>query len=197
MVRFWQKRSEGNSEEAAYQCLKRENLAGQKSKRNGDKDMKTVTRIVRGSGLALALITAFMMTGTASGQNRPTGDGITASPRLRAQLDERRASATPVLMTTATMACAKCTDGWVTVSDSTVKGVQVLLGQTTRRVAKHLCDGCGAEWNMAGTGKAKQVVASHKCTGCGAENPACCSGKGSGAVATKGMDQKIQIAPLK
>src|SRR3974390_3344493 len=118
-VRFWQKRSEGNMKEAAYQCLKRENLAGQKNKRNGDKDMKTansVARIVRGSGLALALVSAFMMTGTASAQNRATGDGIAASPKLRAQLDERRASATPVLMTTATMACAKCTDGWVTVS---------------------------------------------------------------------------------
>lgn len=161
-----------------------------------------MTKMVRSSALALASIAAaaLMTTWSASAQYRPTGDdGITASPRLRAQLNERNASAKVVSTSTDTMACSKCKDGWVAVNDTTSKGAgaRVLTGQTTRIVAKHLCDGCGSEWNVAGTGKAKQAVASHKCTGCGANNLACCSGNGAGNMATKGMDQKIQVAPLK
>ena len=165
--------------------------------------MKTanyITRIVRGSALALAAVTVFLTTLSASAQYKPTGDdGITASPKVRAQLDERRARVTPASPTTPTMACGKCKDGWVAVGDTASKGsgARTLIGQTTRLIAKHLCDGCGAEWNVAGTGKGKQAIASHKCTACGAENLACCSGTGSGTMATKGMDQKIQIAPVK
>jgi hypothetical protein len=166
------------------------------------KTVNDITKIARGSALAFAsfLVVAFMATGSANAQYKPTGDdGITASPRLRAQLNERKASATLATTSTAAMACAKCQDGWVAVRDTNGKGLgaRTLIGQTTKLVVKHLCDGCGTDWNVAGNGKAKQAVASHNCTGCGAENLACCSGKGSGAVATKGMDQKIQIAPLK
>jgi hypothetical protein len=169
------------------------------------KDMKTMIKIARGvecSGLTLAAIfVAILMTAAlANAQYRATGDdGITASPKLRAQLNERRTSATPASTTLVTMACAKCKDGWVAVGDTASKGsgARTLIGQTTRLIAKHLCDGCGAEWNVAGTGKGKQAVASHKCTACGAENLACCSGMASGTMATKGMDQKIQVAPLK
>ncbi len=162
-----------------------------------------ISRMVRGSGLGLAsiLLAAFMTTWSASAQYKPTGDdGITASPKVRAQLDGRRVSATSVsTASTPAMACPKCTDGWVAVSDASQKGLgaRTLMGQTTRLVAKHLCNGCGTDWNVAGAGKAKQAVASHKCTGCGAENLACCSGKSFGALATKGMDQQIQVAPLK
>jgi hypothetical protein len=85
------------------------------------------------------------------------------------------------------------------VSDTASKGsgARTLMGQTTKVIAKHLCEGCGTDWTVAGTGKGKQAIASHKCTACGAENLACCSGTGSSTTATKGMDQKIQIAPLK
>jgi len=67
----------------------------------------------------------------------------------------------------------------------------------TARVPKHLCEGCGTDWATTGTGKAKLAVANHKCSSCGAETLACCSSKGAGAVATKGMEKKIEVAPLK
>ena len=167
--------------------------------------MKTTNasiRMFRSSRFTLAAILIATVTAAASAtaQYKPTGDdGITASPKLRQQLNERRAGLTTAVAAAPTMACPKCKDGWVAVSDTASKGsgARTLMGQTTRHIAKHLCDGCSADWQVAGTGKAKQAVASHKCTGCGAENLACCSGSGSTTMATKGMDQKIQIAPLK
>jgi len=170
-----------------------------------DEDMKAVndvTKMVRGSALAFAsaLIATFITVAPANAQYRPTGDdGITASPKLRAQLDERKAGTRPLTATGPAMACPKCKDAWVAKADTNSRGLgaRTLMGQTTTPVVKHLCDGCGADWSVAGTGKAKQTVASHKCTGCGAENLACCSTKGGGNVATKGMGQKLEIAPLK
>lgn len=167
--------------------------------------MKTVielTRMVQGSGLALAaiVIATFVAVTPAKAQYRSTGDdGITASPRLRAQLDERRAKVTAVSATAVSMACPKCKDTWISQPDQNSKGsgARTLIGQTTKRIARHLCEGCSTEWATAGTGKAKLAVASHKCSGCGAENLACCSTKGAGEVATKGMDKKIEVAPLK
>jgi hypothetical protein len=205
-VRLCQKRREGPVSCAAYQEVKREKLARQNTKTEWkNEDMKTVneiTRIVQGSGLALAaiLIATFTAVLPANAQFRPTGDdGIAASPRLRAQLDERRVRATPVSATAASMACPKCKDAWVAKADITSRGLgaRSLTGQTTNRVAQHLCAGCGTDWATTGTGRAKLAVASHKCSGCGSESLACCPTKGTGAVATKGMDKKIEIAPLK
>lgn len=162
-----------------------------------------ITRTVRGSGLGLAaiLIATFIAVVPANAQYRPTGDdGITASPKVRAQLNERRATATPVAATTATMACPKCKDTWVAQADTNSKGLgaRTLMGKTTKLVAQHLCAGCSTDLATAGAGKAKHTVATHKCSGCGAENLACCSAKGANAaVATKGMEKQVQIAPLK
>ena len=166
------------------------------------KTLNEITRIVRGSGAALAtvLITAFMAAAPANAQYKPTGDdGITASPRLRAQLDERKTTTTAVSATAPSMACAKCKDAWVAQADTSSKGsgARTLMGQTTKSVVQHLCGGCGTEWTTAGNGKAKFAVATHKCSSCGAENLACCAPKGASDVATKGMGEKFQIAPLK
>lgn len=180
-------------------------LDEQKIERMKDEDMKTVneiTRMVRGSGLALGtiLIAAFTAVAPANAQYKPTGDdGITASPKVRAMLDERRARTTPVSATVPSMACPKCKDTWVAQADTNSKGLgaRTLMGNTTKLVAQHLCGGCGVDWAIVGTGKAKHAVATHKCSSCGSENLACCSTKGSSDVATKGMGQKFQIAPVK
>ncbi len=167
--------------------------------------MRTVTQITtmfRGYGLTLVtmLIVAFAGVAPASAQYRPTGDdGITASPRLRAMLDERKARRKPVSATVPAMACPKCRNTWVAQPDLSPKGsgARTLMGHTTRLVARHLCDGCGTDWTIAGTGRAKRAVDTHTCSSCGSENLACCSAEGAGQVATKGMGQKFQIAPLK
>ncbi len=166
------------------------------------KTVNEITRKIRGSGLAVAaiLIATLAAVAPANAQYRPTGDdGITASPRLRFQLDERRARTAPAVPTQPTMACPKCKDAWGAQADTNPKGLgaRTLMGQTAKLVAKHLCNGCGTDWSVAGTGKGKHSVATHKCSGCGAEDLACCSPKGSGTVATRGMEQKVQIAPLK
>jgi hypothetical protein len=166
--------------------------------------MKTPNRIIRmfkGSRLVLAVvvIATGAATGAANAQYKPTGDdGITASPKLRQQLDERRARLAAVAVLPS-MSCPKCQDTWVTQADTRSKGSgsRALMGQTAQRVAKHLCDGCGMDWKVAGTGKGKHEVATHKCSGCGAKDLACCSTKGSSEVATKGMGEKVQVAPLK
>ena len=97
------------------------------------------------------------------------------------------------------MACAKCKDAWVAHTDTSSKGAgaRTLMGQTTKSVVQHLCGACGTEWTAAGDGKAKLAVATHKCSSCGAENLACCSAKGASDVATKGMGEKFQVAPIK
>ena len=164
------------------------------------KAINEITRMVQGSslGLAATLIATFVAVAPANAQYRPTGDdGITASPKVRAMLDARKASTTPVAAPVPAMACPKCKDTWVAQPDTNAKGAKILMGQTTKLVAQHLCAGCSTDLVTAGAGKAKHTVATHKCSGCGAENLACCSTKGAGAVATKGMDKKIEIAPLK
>lgn len=167
------------------------------------KTLNKITRRVQGSGLALAaiLIATVISVVPANAQYNPTGDdGITASPKVRAQLNERKAKATPVAATEISMACAKCKDTWVAQADTNSKGLgaRTLMGQTTRFVSQHLCVGCSTDLAAAGTGKAKHTVATHKCSSCGAENLACCSAKAAGAaVATKGMEKQVEIAPLK
>jgi hypothetical protein len=166
--------------------------------------MKTTNEIlavVRATGLVLAVtFIAGLMVSQAQAQYKPTGDdGITASPRLRQQLDERRARTSTATATLPSMACPKCKDTLVSQLNTESKGVgaRTQTGNTTKLVAQHLCGGCGVDWTIAGTGKAKHSVATHKCSGCGSEKLDCCSGKGTGDVATKGMEKKFQVAPVK
>ena len=132
-------------------------------------------------------------------QYKATGDdGITASPKVRAQLDERKARLNTGA-TTAAMACPKCQDTWVAQADTNSKGLgaRTLMGQTTKLVAQHLCPGCATAITVAGQGKAKYDVATHKCDSCGAANLACCGTAKGSDTATKGMEKKIEVAPLK
>ncbi len=91
------------------------------------------------------------------------------------------------------MSCAKCKDEYVRRVDWTARGAN----KPTVIVANHLCDGCGNEWVVSGHGKAKTSAAVHKCTSCGAESLACCSTSKSGVTATKGMEKKFEVAPVK
>ena len=163
--------------------------------------MNEITRMFRGSRLALAaiLIASVGAAASANAQSKVTGDGIAASPKVRQQINEREARLRPAVVLLPTMACPKCKDAWVAQADTDPKGLgaKTLIGQATKLVPTHLCAGCGTDWSVTGTGKGSRTVASHKCSSCGAENLACCSGKGSGVVATKGMETKPEIAPLK
>src|SRR5204863_1457130 len=129
--------------------------------------------------------------GPAPAQYRPTGDdGITASPKVRAQLVERRATVSTSPAVAASMLCPKCKDAWVNQVDPTPKGAKVLLsqGRPTNKVARHLCGGCETTISVVGLSKAtRHDVATHSCSSCGAVTLACCSTKGAAAVATKGM----------
>jgi hypothetical protein len=162
------------------------------------KSINHFAKTVCTSSAAVLTVAFLALASQANAQYKPTGDdGITASPRVRAQLQERAMPA--VKDASAVMACPKCKDALVAVTDTNSKGAgaRTLVGANTKVIAKHLCEGCGAAWSLTGTGKAKQLTASHSCSGCGADNLACCSAPGTGNVATKGMDRKIQIAPLK
>jgi NMD protein affecting ribosome stability and mRNA decay len=159
--------------------------------------MKTTNRTLIA---ALAGVAMFAFTSPVLAQYRPTGaDGITASPKVRAQLNERNARTASVSTPASVMACPKCKDALVAQTNKDPKGLgaRTLTGSATKLVVQHLCQACAVDWTVVGTGKARQSVASHKCTSCGAENLACCSPKGASVVVTKGMEKKIEIAPLK
>jgi len=148
---------------------------------------------------ALASIAMLTFTSPVLAQHKPIGDdGIAASPKVRAQLDERKARSATVTPAVATMACPKCKDALVSVPVTNVKAGQFLAanGVPTQTISRHLCPGCDTTISVAGSGKAKYTVANHTCTGCGAEVASCCNLKSS-ETATKGMDKKIEIAPIK
>lgn len=132
---------------------------------------------VRSAGLAIALLVGLSIPSEANAQYKPTGDdGITASPRVRQQLDERKAR--PAVITPAAHhACAKCKDTWVARRITEPKGIgaRTQTGNTTLLVPKHLCEGCSTSWHVAGSGKAKRLVAKHKCTDSEAKSLACCA----------------------
>ena len=154
-----------------------------------------ITRIARLTGLTVALV---MFAGVAGvqAQYRATGDdGITASPKGRQFLDEykRNHSPAPAPAEIPQMACPKCKDKVTKRVDWSARGAN----KPAILVATHLCEGCGTDWAVTGHGKAKQSVANHKCTSCGAESVACCNTTKGSTVATKGMEKKIEVAPLK
>ena len=147
-------------------------------------------------GLAIALA----LFGGIAAEVKAGGDGKGAIRLL--ELSRRgQPVAAPVVSEYNAMSCPKCKDVLVAKADTDTRGLGarslVSSGGLTKNVASHLCDGCGVEWKITGHGKAKEAVASHKCTSCGAESLACCSTTKGGTAATKGMDKKFEVAPLK
>lgn len=100
------------------------------------------------------------------------------------------------------MPCTKCTDRMVESKDNEPAkgaGARALMagGAPVKWVSKHDCEGCGVDWKVTGQGRAKAGVALHKCTSCGVEDMACCATKKGSLLATRGMEKKIEVAPLK
>ena len=160
--------------------------------------MKTKTS----TGVAvLAGIVLFAIASPAQVRYTATGDdGITASPKVRAQLNEHATRSATVATTAPEMACPKCKNESIARPVRNAKGAQFLAagGVPTEKITRHLCPSCETTITVAGTGKAKHDVAVHKCVSCGAEYLACCSTTGHGGITkTKGMENKIDIAPLK
>ncbi len=91
------------------------------------------------------------------------------------------------------MSCAKCRDEYLRRVDWSARGAN----KPTITVTRHLCDGCGNTWVVSGHGKAKTSTAVHTCTSCGVESLACCTTSKSGVAATKGMEKKFEVAPVK
>lgn len=163
-------------------------------------------RIIRAARLTGLTVAVAMLASVAAvqAQYKATGDdGITASPKARQFIDEykRNHSPAPVPAEIPRMACPKCKNATVTVRDTEPKGLgakTLVAGEVpTKVVTTHGCNGCWTDWNAVGHGKAKVSVASHKCTGCGEVNLACCAPKKGSDLATKGMEKKFEVAPLK
>ncbi len=91
------------------------------------------------------------------------------------------------------MACPKCTTEFVERSIVSTKATAA----KTQLVGRHLCNGCETTITVEGHGKAKHDVVTHKCTSCGADSLACCSTKKGDVTATKGMEKKFEVAPVK
>ena len=154
--------------------------------------MKT-TRIntpIRFTGLVVALALFAGVVGAARGQEIGSARGG-ASQLL--QLGGSRVTPTSGTSDYKPMACAKCKDEYVSSVDRTARGAN----KPTVVVAKHLCTGCGTEWTVVGHGKAKQDIATHKCGSCGAEIAGCCSTRNGEVTASKGVNKKFEVAPLK
>src|SRR6266498_374042 len=149
--------------------------------------MKTtsINTVVRMTGL---VITLAMFAGIA-GQVGAQEKGATRLLRLSGTLVEPKAEASEYKP----MACAKCQQEYVTRNDWSARGAN----KPDVLVARHLCAGCETSIATEGHGEAKYDVASHKCTSCGAETLACCFSKKGNETATKGMEKKFEIAPLK
>ena len=133
------------------------------------------------------------MAGQANAQYKPTGDdGITASPKVRALLDERKPRHNTAAVPDS-MACPVCKDQYVSLPLRGAKGGQILMarGTPTQKVVRHLCAGCDTTISVTGTGKAKHNVVTHTCSGCGVEIAACCSSDPSSKVPTRGMEKAI------
>ena len=189
---FGNKRSR---ETAAARGITNDRLNGEPVKTKG-KYMRINYRIT----FMAAIVVVLTMVSQANAQSQLSAEGgIAASPKVRAQLEERKATLNIAVIATApAMACPKCKDVLVSVPVKGAKGAQFLAagGASMQIVSRHLCPGCDTTLSVAGTGKAKYSVATHTCTGCGAEVASCCSLKGS-ETATVGMDKKIEIAPVK
>ena len=117
---------------------------------------------------------ALTLASAANAQYKPVGDdGIAASPKLRQQLNERKANTTHTVAVAPAMACPMCKDVQTTEANPLAKGGQVLAGTNTKTVIKHTCSACTTTFAVAGQGKARHTVATHKC-GADVPNPATC-----------------------
>lgn len=147
-----------------------------------------ITKLARFTGMAVALV----LFATASTEVKAQNGAKGGATKLL-ELSGRSATAAVSTATeTKVMVCGKCKEEFTSRVDLSARGAH----KPTVFVAKHLCDGCGTDWSIVGHGKAKVSVATHKCTNCGAETLACCNTKPS-TVATKGMEKKTEVAPLK
>ena len=122
---------------------------------------KTLTEIT-----ALSAILLFAIASPAQVRYMPTGDdGITASPKVRAQLNDHAGQTGRVAAGALEMACPNCKDESVTRPVRPAKGAQFLAagGVPTEKVTRHLCPGCETTITLTGSGKARHNVAVHKC----------------------------------
>jgi hypothetical protein len=169
-----------------------------KEKTNNKKErfkMKTKRNntMARLTGITIGLALFAGVAGVANAQFKPAADdGTYASPKLRQQLDDQTAWRNTAPAAAASMACPRCKDEYYGQIDRTARGANKPLVF----VARHLCGGCETTIAVEGTGKARHDVAIHKCNSCGVASLACCSTKKSGE-ATKGMEMKFEVAPLK
>src|SRR5690348_1385520 len=116
----------------------------------------------RNLAAVLTGIALLSFVGTTQAQYKATGDdGITAAPKVRQLLDERRAAAAVAAAADhKEMACPKCKDKITGRVDYTARGATRPVVQVTT----HLCDGCGVERIVAGVGKTRTEIVAHKCT---------------------------------
>ena len=154
--------------------------------------MKTnrINTLARLCGLTIGLA---LLSGAASGlraSDLPTGKG--GATRLL-ELSGRLVTPKGEVSAHNPMSCAKCKNDYVRRVDWTARGAH----KPIITVARHLCGGCGNEWVVSGHGKAQTTTTVHTCTSCGAESLACCSTSKSGVAATKGMEKKFEVAPVK
>jgi hypothetical protein len=125
------------------------------------------------NGLITAIVGAALLSvaGTTQAQYKATGDdGITASPKVRVQLNERTARLESAVPAASVMACASCKDEYVKGTVWTTKGTT----KPTVLLAKHLCSGCETSVAVAGTGKGKHNVVTHRCSFDKAAKADCC-----------------------
>jgi hypothetical protein len=152
--------------------------------------MKTlrINRTARLTGMTIALALLAGAAGELKAQNGAKG-GATKLLELSGGL------VTPISEPSnyKPMACAKCKDNFSYRVDWAARGAN----KPTVLVPKHLCDACATAISVEGHGKAKHDVVTHKCGSCGAAALACCNTKKGSEVATKGMEKKFEIAPLK
>ena len=143
--------------------------------------MKLINNLIA----ALAGIALIAVANPVQAQYKPTGDdGITASPKVRAQLSELSAKAKTSLVEVGSMACPKCKDEWVILPNKQAKPAQFLLsrGVPIQRVARHRCASCDTTITVEGLSKAiRHNVVTHQCNSCGAHTLACCGASKEGA----------------
>jgi len=138
------------------------------------RNTRSVTRSLL---LTMALAAGIAFIGSANAQYKVTGeDGVTASPRARAQIDERKATVPTPAVVSPAMACPTCKASATRKVDKTVRGAN----KPSVLVTKHLCASCDTAIITTGVGKAKTDVARHSCTASGVKTAPCCtSGNGS------------------
>jgi hypothetical protein len=147
-----------------------------------------ITTLARVTGMTIALALFAGVSGQLYAQNGAKG-GATKLLELSGGAITSQAEAS----NDKPMSCAKCKDEFVQRVDRSARGAN----KPVITVTTHLCNGCGTDWNVVGHGKAQVSVATHKCTSCGAATVACCNPKTARETATKGMDKKFEVAPIK